>query len=390
MSSPHSEAEKKFWATPELIEQLLPYLNLQSTMSLAKIHQMTQNVLQGRRVWKKVIQRNCPIVGLDHVKHFVAILKTLKGPEDHILVLLDAICESNTPFKSDSFPHVAAPKVQMSCPRHQEGCHDVSLDGFGLLEEVEGAFGTTQQTVEAIIDSPMRSITAGMCVPFFLSASSFSALGSRMSRQEKEVEFPDICLDIKDIKDAESFKEAMQNIQLQWTVSLLTLSPYCLFVEENLGREGWELVAEGLQLHPGAVTYVETSKEALAGVSKEDLRGIWDALIQDGGFKITHFAEPGQPSEAVKKEDGDVECLACITHGGDCLAPWHAWEEHDAWERLEHIVDVSTEEWKAENKEWLRALRERKRSGGVKVRRLKVKVMRAPELSLWINFKELE
>ena len=160
------------------------------------------------------------------------------------------------------------------------------------------------------------------------------------------MEFPDICLDIKDIKDAESFKEAMQNIQLQWTVSLLTLSPYCLFVEENLGRGGWELVAEGLQQHPGAVTYVETSKEALAGVSKEDLRGIWDALIQDGGFKITHFAEPGQPSEAVKKEDGDVECLACITHGGDCLAPWHAWEEHDAWERLEHIVDVSTEEWK--------------------------------------------
>ena len=31
------------------------------------------------------------------------------------------------------------------------------------------------------------------------------------------------------------------------------------------------LVEEGLQLHPDAVTYVETSKEALAGVSKEDL-----------------------------------------------------------------------------------------------------------------------
>ena len=331
-----SEAEKKFWATPELVEQLLEkHLDLNSTMCLAKNHQMTQDLLQGGLVWKKLIQRNCPIFELDQAKHFVAILKTLEGPDDHILVLLDAICESNKPFKPEHFPHWEAPKVRMGCPRHQEeGWHDVSLAGFLLLEEVEEALGTSQQTLEGIVDTPARSIFSGH-MTFFMSANTFSALGSRMSRQQKEVEFPDICVEIQDIKDAERFKEVMQNIQLKWTASLLTLSPYCLFVKKNIGREGWKLVAEGLQLHPNAVTFVESSKEALAGVTKEDLRGIWDALIQDGGFKIGHFAEPGQPRENVKKEDGDA-----------------------AWERLEHIVDVSEEEWKVENEQWLRQVRE--------------------------------
>ena len=36
-----SEAEKKFWATPELVEQLLPHLDLNSTRCLAEVHQMT-------------------------------------------------------------------------------------------------------------------------------------------------------------------------------------------------------------------------------------------------------------------------------------------------------------------------------------------------------------
>ena len=101
-----SEAEKKFSATPELVEQLLSHLDLKSTSCLAEIHQMTREVLQGGRVWKKLIQRNCPIVELDQAKHFVAILKTLESPDDHILVLLDAICESNKSRKPEHFGKV--------------------------------------------------------------------------------------------------------------------------------------------------------------------------------------------------------------------------------------------------------------------------------------------
>ena len=60
-STMSSEAEKKFWGTPELVEQLLSHLDLNSTRCLAEIHQMTQDLLQGGLVWKKLIQRNCPI-----------------------------------------------------------------------------------------------------------------------------------------------------------------------------------------------------------------------------------------------------------------------------------------------------------------------------------------
>ena len=332
MSSVHSEAEKKFWATPELVQQFLPYLDLNSTRVLAKIHQMTQNILHGKRDWEKLIQRNCPVVGLDQTKQFVEILKTLEGPEDHILVLLDAICESNLVIKPDQFAHFSAPKVQMGCPRHQEeGRHDVSLAGFDLLEQVEGAFGTTLQTVLAIEDTPAKSIGAGCNVPFYMSVSTFSAIGSRMSRQQKKLEFPHIIfplLDIGDIEDAERFKEVM----LQWKSTLLDLppyrSPYGLYVKGNIGPEGWKLLAEGLQLHPELVTFIETSKEALDGVTKEDLRSIWDAMAQDGCFRISYFD--------VKKEDGD-----------------------GAWERLENLVDMEEAAWKKVNEEErLRVIRE--------------------------------
>ena len=38
MSLGEFDAEKKFWATPELVEKLLPLLDLASTKELAKAH----------------------------------------------------------------------------------------------------------------------------------------------------------------------------------------------------------------------------------------------------------------------------------------------------------------------------------------------------------------
>ena len=90
MSSVQNEAEKKFWVMPELIEKPLDHLGLESTVCLAQAHELTQNVLQGRVVWNKLIKRNSPIDGLGGVKHLVAILKSLKDPEDPMLDLLEA------------------------------------------------------------------------------------------------------------------------------------------------------------------------------------------------------------------------------------------------------------------------------------------------------------
>ena len=51
MSCENSGAEKKFWRMPEMVEMLLPFLDLESTSILAQCHELTRQVLQGSYVW---------------------------------------------------------------------------------------------------------------------------------------------------------------------------------------------------------------------------------------------------------------------------------------------------------------------------------------------------
>ena len=160
-----SEAEQKFWQTPELVQGLLPFLDLESTLRLAQVHEMTRCILQGTRVWNNLIKRSSPLnergktvcncnnleyerdlldfdlpplcklacdkmcklshcarcylylCAMGKVKHLVAILKLSNDTKDSMLDLLDTICESNPGFGFVS--------VQMGCPRHPDS-HSVS------------------------------------------------------------------------------------------------------------------------------------------------------------------------------------------------------------------------------------------------------------------------
>ena len=56
-----SEAEQKFWQTPELIEGLLLHLDPESTLRLAQAHEMTRDILQGSIVWNNLIKRCSPL-----------------------------------------------------------------------------------------------------------------------------------------------------------------------------------------------------------------------------------------------------------------------------------------------------------------------------------------
>ena len=54
-------AERKFWATPELVENLIFHLDLGSTLQLAQVHTLTLEILEGSRCqWEKLVRRNCP------------------------------------------------------------------------------------------------------------------------------------------------------------------------------------------------------------------------------------------------------------------------------------------------------------------------------------------
>ena len=118
MSCGKFEATRKFWEIPELVEKLLPFLDLESTFHLAQAHELTQDILQGSHIWNKLIKRTRLQDGgffgknvegflgenyslleekIDAVKLLVAILKLMKDPKLNMLDLLDTICKRCPP-----------------------------------------------------------------------------------------------------------------------------------------------------------------------------------------------------------------------------------------------------------------------------------------------------
>ena len=60
--SHQSDAEKKFWICPELVEHLLSFLDLRSTLHLAighltKEYQLSRKTLEDKHNWKKLVDQ---------------------------------------------------------------------------------------------------------------------------------------------------------------------------------------------------------------------------------------------------------------------------------------------------------------------------------------------
>ena len=154
MDSKGCEAERKFWKTPELVERLLQFLDVESTSRLAQSHVRTLNILEGGWVWNKFIKRICPYDDEDNegvkepekklyvIKTLVAILKLMKDPQALLIDLLELICErccsKGTPGQ------MSLVNVLCCC---QSEPHILPMEAFVHLEEVEGAFGTTNQRI---------------------------------------------------------------------------------------------------------------------------------------------------------------------------------------------------------------------------------------------------
>ena len=106
-------AEKKFWEIPELVKRLLPFLDVQSTLCLAQVHDLTQKILQGSHTWNKLIRRSCLFnqsttskEKMDVVKDLAAILKLMKDSKANMVDLLDTICKSSPPDVVSSQRHL--------------------------------------------------------------------------------------------------------------------------------------------------------------------------------------------------------------------------------------------------------------------------------------------
>ena len=176
------EAEKLFWMTPELVENLLSFLDPASILALAKAHPLTREVLQSGFNWTRFLKRSCPkqsftlrpsfqqllppdkpwwthkqlIITLwehyasEALEPIIEILLLIGKPESHLLQLLDLICENFPPY---STVLELGNHVKVACPCQE--VHDVSPFGLELLEKVERSTDTCRQQVDLI---RMRSI----------------------------------------------------------------------------------------------------------------------------------------------------------------------------------------------------------------------------------------
>ena len=284
------ELVKKVWATPELAEKILSFASLESTLSLAQSKLMPRNILESPCVWNKLIRRSCPLNG-PKVEILVQILKRMKNPKAPLLDLLDLICEQS-PAPAWSFD-----KVEMGCPRHPDS-HLIWFEDFELLEQIEGALGTAEQTVRAVNASLMKEPT-------------FAPLSARLSRQQEKVAvFSAWRIKISSMEGAEAWKTIMEACEEYKPIAYVQ-------VLRGLGEEGWEVLAECLRLRPGLVGWVETTKDAMDEGQKDHLREIWDAI--SGYFQL--FNDDDVRSFIIDKSEGEA-----------------------GWERVERYMDMSKEE----------------------------------------------
>ena len=348
MSDTGNYWEKKFWKTPELVENLITFLDAESVSELAQVHQLAVQVLQGTQSWNKLVRRTCPYYvhrnipeELDHATdlddlfrawieerffaqrievHYLAkILKLMENCKVSLLELLHVICERYPPIVYGKYEDDMPEFFRLSCPCKRT--HSVSHLGFLLLEKVEGALGSAEQEVEKVF-------------VFSLEQPWLSALSSRVSRQQRELmkikanRF--ICTDTGHVDALLSLQGNCQKLTIFGVEVLGDISP----------AEGWTKMARAC-VHLEAGQFY-ASRDDMILVKREDLRTIWDALVPRYG----------------NTDPRSRFCISPVTDCGiiDCIKFCLETEKKEAkWRILEEILDKPANQWSTafkQQQEW--------------------------------------
>ena len=268
MSCNEGYAAEKFWRNPHLVEQLLPFLDVDTTLQLAlsKVG-CTLQVLQRSSVWKKLIKRTFPSnsqIQQDEdrikIKCLVEILKMMKEPNSYILVLLEAVCE-----KIPSLPDSTSTGefVKISCPWHE--FHSISPLDFMILEEAEAVVGSAAvqeiKSLKGILKGPL-----------------LSAIAARLSRQQGKittVSHSSVLLDSPEVAlwQLTSLVKKMEHTEQ-------TRNSFALSIDNIKNADMWAGLATVLSTAPapGCVHYLSSDREALREAKREDLKKVWDSL----------------------------------------------------------------------------------------------------------------
>ena len=167
MQAEQGEAETNFWETPELVEKLFSILDLQSTLSLARV--INKEILKRSmtpKVWDSLVKQSFDdsfddrfddsfddssddrldyIMELDFdsigckkqrvavALKLASILKIMKTPKTLLLDTLDVICERHPPATRGILRKGDSDQLQMICPRHNDP-RCISSWGFNRAE----------------------------------------------------------------------------------------------------------------------------------------------------------------------------------------------------------------------------------------------------------------
>lgn len=295
--------EHMAWKVPDVVEIMLPFLNLETTVNLAVAQKKVHDVLKHDGVWRKLVTRSSPLNDREKVLKFLDILALLKSPPPgHVCQVLHDICVSN--------PATHLGQVQIQCTLHLDTFHSVSPAGFELVEEVQRRVSATDETVKSI---DISQLMFPLCVAPFppdygrvvLSDNFKPALKSRLSRQQENLASLKIgVVAIKDCEDCKSFKSLMLSAR-STPVDIKGLTVF-----EPIGRKGWKTLASVVQSQPGLVHQVQAFPGCFAKMTVTDLRILWEHIKPDGSF-VLRFNK--SPKEMFFKQDGEVGWKSLVT-----------------------------------------------------------------------------
>ena len=344
----------KFWRTPEMVANLLSFLDGSSTLNLARCHDLTKSTVQQTSVWPKVVTRLCPVgrnqpnwdektlvaTNKKELMPLLDLLRMTKDPAQMKLTLLEVICRKFPPetmkdrdMAGETYPQYV--KVRFSSPQQD---HSVSAVGFLLLEEVEMA---CRSSPNLKIDKFDLSELEG---PMLM------ALSRRASKKEpmKQVHvwapgWGGGTITCNYINQAEALLKIVKcsedtNFEGQLNVG-------------EVKKKGWAALGKVADLLgdgdagwlAGRTLNVVSRRDHMLEADREDLRKIWkamhggDALDTGNWWSVTSYWRPDL--FFLKNEDDGLFEKA----GGD-----------EEWERLLGVLDMSENEWngKWERRRW--------------------------------------
>ena len=336
-----NKAQLKFWKMPELVAQLLDFLDPDSILALLALgqcHQLALDLLNsGTFTWNKLIKRTCPqnvrtrlgeiqpsgnvtfpsqhlrsdevlmtnilVEERAEMAKLVDILKQLEDPKSHLLALLHLICKRFPPCppcprlgvvdlddgenddeeedNSVNIDTAYGPQLVMVTIGSSPSC-SVSLLGFWLLQEMEEQFGNSLEVkIEGIVIDVFQQ-------PWL---TWINLRGNEvMARFDTHTV---MCNSLDEVKIA---LQQHQNKKIE----LVELSG-------DIGAEGWNCLAKALVARPRMKPpMIETSRRCLHEAAAEDLRAIWGQLMPRGNMVVWSLCKKFL-SDFFARDGGDGE-----------------------------------------------------------------------------------